>query len=165
MPGSIPAHAFPWPLLSLPHCRAQAVATRSPGMPIFSVRLNSFLAHKLLAPLPSGTVAPPQKLPHCSTLQAEAARIFFLFSALCCPANPAHRRYGREGDWCTEQWMRRRRRNSLSPASGCCALLSSQRGLSGAPLTQVLHSSPRDSPPSRGTDRRTANGEARLSCI
>lgn len=51
-------------------------------MPIFSARLNSLLAHKLLSPLPSGTVAPPQKLSRCSTPQAEAARIFFPFSAL-----------------------------------------------------------------------------------
>lgn len=32
-------------------------------MPIFSARLNSLLAHKLLVPPPSRTVASPQNLP------------------------------------------------------------------------------------------------------
>lgn len=63
--GHHPAHAPPWlapPPFSLPGRRAQAVATKRSEMPIFSARLNFLLAHKLRAPPPSGTVAPPQNL-------------------------------------------------------------------------------------------------------
>lgn len=63
MPGSIPAHTsllLALPLRSLPRRRAQAVATKSPEMPIFFSRFNSLLAHKVRSPPPSSTAAAPQ---------------------------------------------------------------------------------------------------------
>lgn len=168
-PGSIPAHAFP---VSLSRCevypavgpglRRQGVrgCQSSPrGSTPFSLTNSS--------PLRPGALSLPLKIsPRCSTPQAGASRIFLsVQGSPGCPANPSHGRDRREGDRCTEQWTRRPRRNSQSPASRRCALRSGQRGLSGAPLAQVPHSSPRDSPPSRETDRPAANGEARLSGI
>lgn len=169
IPGSIPAHAFPvslsrrevypavGPGLWRPGVRGRQSSPR--GLTPFSLTNSS--------PLRPRALSLPHKIsPRSSTPQAGASRIFL--SAQCspgCPANPAHRRDRREGDRCSEQWTRRPRRNSQSPASRRCALRRSQRGLSGAPLAQVPHSSPRDSPPSRETDRRAANGEAHISCI
>lgn len=169
MPGSIPAHTsllLALPLRSLPRRRAQAVATKSPEMPIFFSRFNSLLAHKVRSPPPSSTAAAPQIIRALPDSPSRGGRdLPFRSDSPGCLANPARRWDGREGDRCAERWPRRRRRNSQSPASWRCATRSSQRGLSGALLAQVPHSSPRDSPPSRLTDRRAANRDAHLSCI
>lgn len=119
------------------------------------------------APLRPRALSLPLKISaRCLTPQGEAARIFLSVQcSLGCPANPARRRDENERGRCAEQWQQRLRRNSQSPASQRCAPRSSQRGLSGALLAQVPHSSPRDSPPCRVTDKRATNGEACLSCI
>lgn len=113
---------------------------------------------QLRAPPPSGTVAPPSKSPCAARLPSGGGKDLPSPSGLC-------RLPWRDGDRGAGQWQRCRRRNSRSPASPRCAPRSSQRGLSGALLAQVPLSSRRDSPPSLVTDRRAANGEARLSLI
>ena len=71
-------------------------------MPIFCVRLHSFLAHKLLAPPPSGTVAPPQNLR--ALLYSPSERIFLSVQrSPGCPANSAHRKDEREVGQYAEQ--------------------------------------------------------------
>lgn len=166
--------ASPRTHLSCSHCRYEVYPAvgprlwrqRVPRCQSSSRGLTRFLLTKS-APLRPRALPLPLKLSARSlTLQAEAAGIFLsVQDSPGCLANPARRWDGREGDRCAERWPRRRRRNSQSPASWRCATRSSQRGLSGALLAQVPHSSPRDSPPSRLTDRRAANRDAHLSCI
>lgn len=69
-PGSIPKHASPRlapPLGSLPRGRVQAVATRSPEMPIFSARLNS-LRSRTPRPSALGHRRSPSKSPRAARL-------------------------------------------------------------------------------------------------
>lgn len=84
-PGSIPTHASPRlapPLGSLPRGRVQAVATRSPEMPIFSATLNS---PRSRTPRPSalGHRRSPSKSPRAARLPKQRRqRSSFTFSAL-----------------------------------------------------------------------------------
>lgn len=144
--------ASPRTHLSGSHCRCEVYLAveprlwrqRVPRCQFSSRGLTRFLLTNS-APLRPRALPLSLKLSaRCLTPQAEAAGIFL--SVQCSPgclANPACRWDGREGDRCAEQWPRRRRRNSQSPASWRCVPRSSQRGLSGALLAQVPHSSPR----------------------
>lgn len=144
--------ASPRTHLSGSHCRCEVYLAveprlwrqRVPRCQFSSRGLTRFLLTNS-APLRPRALSLSLKLSaRCLTPQAEAAGIFL--SVQCSPgclANPACRWDGREGDRCAEQWPRRRRRNSQSPASWRCVPRSSQRGLSGALLAQVPHSSPR----------------------
>lgn len=117
--------------------------------------LNFLLAHKLRAPRSPDRPRDLGALLPCPSAGGQDPALRSVLARLPPPRpNPGSQK-GREGRGPGRGAERRRqRRSSQAPASRSRAARSGQRGLSGAPLAQVPHSSPRDAPPLWGRTGR-----------